>query len=72
MRLDTFELRVLARTTPTINLTTLQSAVASLRADVDAILDARVPEPEATPAEPVEDTMLAALIKTTTAPPPPP
>lgn len=33
MRLDDFELRVLARPTPTIDLTTLQAVIASLRAD---------------------------------------
>ena len=46
-RLDAFELRVLAWTTPTLDLTTLQAAVESLRADMDAILGARVPECEA-------------------------
>lgn len=35
--------------------------MASLRADVDAILDVRVLEPEAAPAELEEDTVLASL-----------
>ena len=46
--------------------------MASLRADVDVILDVRVPEPEATLADPTEDTVLVSLFKTTTTPPPPP
>lgn len=60
-RFDAFQLRVLARTTPTIDLMTLQAIVASLRVDVDAILDVRVPEPEATPVELSENTVLSAL-----------
>lgn len=60
-RLDAFELRVLTRTAPTIYLMTLQASVVSLRAGVDAILDARVLEPEATPAELAKDTVLTAL-----------
>ena len=59
--LDAFELRVLARPAPTIDLMTLQAIVASLRDDVDVILDARVREPEATPTEPCEDMVLATL-----------
>ena len=47
-RLVVFELRVLAPTTPTIDLTTPQAAVASLRADVDATLDAQVPKSDST------------------------
>lgn len=70
--LGAFELRVLACPTPTIDLMTLQEAVVSLRAYVDAILYVRVPEAETAPAEIEEDTVLAALFTTTTAPPPPP
>ena len=44
----------------------------SLSADVDAILDAGVPDPKAIPAEPSKDTMLAALFQTTAVQPPPP
>ena len=50
----------------------LQEALASLRADVDAILDVRLPEPKASPVELAEDTVLAALFTTITAPLPPP
>ena len=46
-RLDAFELRVLARPSPPVDMSTLQAAVDSLRADIDTILEARVPESEA-------------------------
>ena len=46
-RLDAFELRVLARPAPPVDMSTLQAAVDSLRADIDRILEARVPESEA-------------------------
>ena len=66
--LDAFELRVLARPAPPVDVATLQAAVDSLRADIDTILEARVPEP----VEPVEDTVLAALFATSEIPPPSP
>ena len=43
-RLDTFELRVLAQPGPQVDVSTLQAAVESLRADIDMILEARVPK----------------------------
>ena len=43
----------------------------SLRADIDMILEARVPEFEAS-SEPAEDTVMAALFATIEIPPPPP
>ena len=43
-RLDAFVLRVLARTAPLVDVLTPHAAVDSLRADIDAILEARVPE----------------------------
>ena len=43
----------------------------SLRADLDTILEAWVPESEAPSAEPAEDTMLADLFSIATVPPPP-
>ena len=70
-RLDAFELRVLARPAPSVDVSTLQAAVDSLRADIDTILEARVPESEAPFVEPAEDTVLVALF-TTEIPPPPP
>ena len=65
-RLDAIELRVLARTTPTVDLTTLQAAMVSLREDIDAVLEPQVPESEAPSAKPVEDTVIDALFSTTT------
>ena len=57
--LDAFDLRVLARPSPSVDVSTLQAAVYSLRADIDTILEARVPEFE-------------ALFATSEIPPPPP
>ena len=52
-------------------MSTLQASVESLRTDVDMILEARVPEFEAS-SEPAEDTVMAALFATSEIPPPPP
>ena len=71
-RLDAFELRVLARPAPPVDVSTLQAAVDSLRADIDTILEARVPDSEAPSVEPAEDTVLVALFATSEIPPPPP
>ena len=71
-RLDAFELGVLARPAPPVDVSTLQAAVDSFRADIDTILEARVPESEAPSVEPAEDTVLAALFATSEVPPPPP
>ena len=60
-RLDAFEVRVLARPAPLVDVSTLQAAVDSLRTDIDMILEARVPESEAPSAEPAEDTLTGAL-----------
>ena len=70
-RLDVFESRVLAWPNRPVDVSNLQAAVDSLRADIDTILDARVPEPEAPSVEPAEDTVLAALFATSEIPPPP-
>ena len=70
-RLDAFELQVLARPSPQVDVSTLQAMVESLRADIDMILEARVPESEAPSAEPAEDTVMAALFSTFKIPPPP-
>ena len=53
-------------------MTTLQAAIESLRADIDMILEARVPESEAPSVEPAEDTVMAALFATSKIPSPPP
>ena len=61
-RLDAFELRVLAPPAPPVDVSTLQAAVDSLRADIDTILEARVPEFEAPSVEPVEDIVLRPFL----------
>ena len=61
---------MLARPAPPVDVSTLQAAVDSLRADIDTILEARVPESEAPSVEPAEDTVLAALFTTSEIPPP--
>ena len=65
-------MRVLARPAPPVDVSTLQTAVNSLRADIDTILEARVPDSEAPSVKPAEDTILAALFATSEIPPPPP
>ena len=70
--LDTFELRVLARTARPVDVSTLQAAVDSVRADIDTILEARVPVFGAPSIEHAEHTVLAALFATSEIPPHPP
>ena len=53
-------------------MSTLKAAVDSLRADIDMILEARVPEFEAPSVEPAEDTVLVALFATSEIPQHPP
>ena len=69
-RLDAFELRVLARPARQVHVSNLQAAVKSLRADIDMILEARVPESEAPSAMPAKDIVMAALFATFEIPPP--
>ena len=71
-RLEAFELWVLAQPASPVDVTTLQAAVDSLRADINMILEARVPESEAPSVDPVEDTVLEALFATSEIPPHPP
>ena len=71
-RLYAFELRVLARPAPPVDVSTLRVAVDSLCIDIDMILEATVPESEAPSIEPAEETLLAALFVTSKIPPPPP
>ena len=63
---------MLARPAPPVDVSNLQAAVDSLRAEIDTILEARVPESEAPSVEPAEETVLAALFATSEIPPPPP
>ena len=60
--MDAFELRVLARPAPSVDVSTLQAAVDSLREDIETILEARVPESEAPSVEPAKDTVLATIL----------
>ena len=53
-------------------MSNLQDTIYRLCADIDTILEARVPESEAPSVEPAEDTVLAALFATSEIPPPPP
>lgn len=53
--LDALKLRVLTCLAPTNYLMTLQEDVVVLRADVDSILDIRVPKPKAAPLDLPED-----------------
>ena len=63
---------MLARPAPQVDVSTLQATVEIPRADLDMIIEAKVPESEAPSAEPVEDTVMAALFATSKIPPPPP
>ena len=55
-----------------VDVSTLQVADKYLQADLDRILEARVPELEAPSVDLDEDTLLAALFVTFEIPPPPP
>ena len=54
---------------PTIDLTTLQAAFASLRVDVDAILEIMGTNPESTPIDLAKDMVLYALFRHIVEPP---
>uniref|UniRef100_M1DAM2 Integrase core domain containing protein n=1 Tax=Solanum tuberosum TaxID=4113 RepID=M1DAM2_SOLTU len=64
-RLDAFELCILERSAPAIDLSALQAELASLRTDVDAILAAPSVEPQVTPTALADDTVLDALFSRT-------
>ena len=66
---EAFELRVLARQVPPMDVSTVQAAVYSLRADIVMILEARVPQSEAPYADLTEDIVLDALFATSEIPP---
>ena len=65
-------MRILTRLAPQVDVSTLQAAVESLRADIAMILEARVNESEAPSVEPAEDTVMASFFSTSKIPPPPP
>uniref|UniRef100_M1DUI3 Integrase core domain containing protein n=1 Tax=Solanum tuberosum TaxID=4113 RepID=M1DUI3_SOLTU len=64
-RLDAFELRVLERSAPGIDLSALEADLASLRTDIDALLVAPSVETQAAPSALADDTMLEALFSGT-------
>ena len=53
-------------------MSTFQTAVESMGADIDMILEDRVPKSKAPSAEPAEDIVLAALFANSESTPPPP
>ena len=55
---------MIARPAPQVDVLALQATVESLRADIDMILEARVPESEAPFAVPAEDRVMAVLFAT--------
>uniref|UniRef100_M1DSQ8 Integrase core domain containing protein n=1 Tax=Solanum tuberosum TaxID=4113 RepID=M1DSQ8_SOLTU len=63
--LDAFELRVLERPSPTIDLSFFQSELASLRANVDVILATPTVEPQVAPPALADDTVLDVLFSGT-------
>ena len=69
--LDAFELRVLTRQAPQMDLSTLQAMIKCLRANIDMIIESRVPNSEGPSLEPAEDTVMAALFATSEILPPP-
>ena len=62
---------MLARPAPPVDVSTLKAAVDSLRAVIDTILKARVPESETPSVKPAKDTVMAALFTALKIPPPP-
>ena len=63
---------MIARQAPPVDVSTLQAAVDSLRADMDTILAARVTDSEVPSVDPAEDTVLAAQFTTSEFLPPSP
>uniref|UniRef100_M1DIG7 Integrase core domain containing protein n=1 Tax=Solanum tuberosum TaxID=4113 RepID=M1DIG7_SOLTU len=61
--LDAFELRVLERPAPTIDVYAFRMDLASLQANLDALLALPEVEPESAPTAPIDDTVLDALIE---------
>uniref|UniRef100_M1DXJ5 Integrase core domain containing protein n=1 Tax=Solanum tuberosum TaxID=4113 RepID=M1DXJ5_SOLTU len=61
-RLDAFELRVLERLASTTDMSSFRTELASLQADIDAILATPAIEPQAAPSALGDDTVLGALL----------
>uniref|UniRef100_M1DFF3 Integrase core domain containing protein n=1 Tax=Solanum tuberosum TaxID=4113 RepID=M1DFF3_SOLTU len=62
-RLDSFELRVIERSALTVDVTTLQNEIESLRVNVTIFLAPPETELESAPMAPVEDMVLSALFR---------
>uniref|UniRef100_M1DH42 Integrase core domain containing protein n=1 Tax=Solanum tuberosum TaxID=4113 RepID=M1DH42_SOLTU len=60
-RLDAFKLRISEQPAPTIDVSSFQTELASLRDDLDALLAPPKTEPKSSPTAPVENTVLDAL-----------
>uniref|UniRef100_M1DEC9 Integrase core domain containing protein n=1 Tax=Solanum tuberosum TaxID=4113 RepID=M1DEC9_SOLTU len=60
-RLDAFEIRVLEQPAHTTDVSVFQTELASLRADLDALLARPETEPRSAPMTPVDNTMLDSL-----------
>uniref|UniRef100_M1DNR8 Integrase core domain containing protein n=1 Tax=Solanum tuberosum TaxID=4113 RepID=M1DNR8_SOLTU len=67
--LDAFELRVLERTAPTIDVSTFQMELASLHANVDALFSSTHIVPETTSAIREDEVVMTALFSETMPPP---
>uniref|UniRef100_M1DYU8 Integrase core domain containing protein n=1 Tax=Solanum tuberosum TaxID=4113 RepID=M1DYU8_SOLTU len=65
-RLDAFELRILERSAPAIDIFALQAELASLRTDVDAILATPSVKPQVAPTALADDTVLDDFFSWTT------
>uniref|UniRef100_M1DKD1 Integrase core domain containing protein n=1 Tax=Solanum tuberosum TaxID=4113 RepID=M1DKD1_SOLTU len=60
-RLDAFQLSVLERPAPTIDVTTFQTELASLRADIDALLSPTETVTEVEPVVEEDEVVMTAL-----------
>lgn len=67
--LDAFELRVLESLAPAIDVSTFQMELASLCADVVALLAPSEPAPEETPVAEEDDVVMTALLVNSMPPP---
>ncbi|WMV32672.1 hypothetical protein MTR67_026057, partial [Solanum verrucosum] len=67
--LDAFELKVLERSSPIVDVTTLQKEIESLHKYVTKLLAPPETEPESAPTEQVDDTVLSTLFEDGMSPP---
>uniref|UniRef100_M1D8L4 Integrase core domain containing protein n=1 Tax=Solanum tuberosum TaxID=4113 RepID=M1D8L4_SOLTU len=69
--LDAFELRILERNEPTIDVTTFEMELARLRSDVDALLSLDEVVPETIPGVEEDEVVMSAFFGVTMPPPDP-